>query len=310
MRSDSAEVAGRAGARREETVDVDQFLLVLVSGLASGAVYGLMGLGLVIIFRATDVVNFALASLATVGLYAALTLYDRGMPLLLTAVAAIVVTAATGLVARETVIRRLAQGELLSALVMTMGVSLIAESVISTIWDDQPRLFPSLVEGSVSLGDSAIPTQSLLTIAVAAVAMALVAYLFGRTTIGSAMRAVAESADTAQILGLGSQRIARIAWALGLGLAALAAFLYAPRAGLVPTVLSAPLFRAFAGIFLGGLTSMYGAVIGGLTVGVLDNLAASYVSAGYRDSFVFSFTILVLLIRPQGLFGVRTFQRV
>ncbi|MET9461711.1 branched-chain amino acid ABC transporter permease [Streptomyces canus] len=289
---------------------MDQFLLILVSGLASGAVYGLMGLGLVIIYRATDVVNFALASLATVGLYAALALSERGLPLLLAAVAAIVTTAAVGLVAREAVIRPLAQGELLSALVMTMGVSLIAESAISTIWDDQPRLFPSLVEGSVSLGSAAVPAQSLLTIAVAAVAMALVAYLFGRTSIGTAMRAVAESADTARILGLGSQRIARIAWALGLGLAALAAFLYAPRAGLVPTVLSAPLFRAFAGIFLGGLTSMYGAVIGGLTVGVLDNLAAGYVSAGYRDTFVFSFTILVLLIRPQGLFGVRTFQRV
>ncbi|MFE6157295.1 branched-chain amino acid ABC transporter permease [Streptomyces sp. NPDC056486] len=289
---------------------MDQFLLVLVSGLASGAVYGLMGLGLVIIYRATDVVNFALASLATLGLYGALTLYDRGLPLVLAAVAAMAVSIAVGLAVRETVIRPLAQGELLSALVMTMGVSLIAESVISTIWDDQPRLFPSLVEGSVSFGGSAIPAQSLLTIAVAAVAMALVAYLFGRTTIGSAMRAVAESADTAQILGLGSQRIARIAWALGLGLAVLAAVLYAPRAGLMPTVLSAPLFRAFAGIFLGGLTSMYGAVIGGLTVGVLDNLAASYVSAGYRDTFVFTFTILVLLIRPQGLFGVRTFQRV
>ncbi|MFF0095253.1 branched-chain amino acid ABC transporter permease [Streptomyces canus] len=289
---------------------MDQFLLILVSGLASGAVYGLMGLGLVIIYRATDVVNFALASLATVGLYAALALNERGLPLLLAAVAAIVTTAAVGLVAREAVIRPLAQGELLSALVMTMGVSLIAESAISTIWDDQPRLFPSLVEGSVSLGSAAVPAQSLLTIAVAAVAMALVAYLFGRTSIGTAMRAVAESADTARILGLGSQRVARIAWALGLGLAALAAFLYAPRAGLVPTVLSAPLFRAFAGIFLGGLTSMYGAVIGGLTVGVLDNLAAGYVSAGYRDTFVFSFTILVLLIRPQGLFGVRTFQRV
>ncbi|WSA74777.1 branched-chain amino acid ABC transporter permease [Streptomyces sp. NBC_01799] len=289
---------------------MDQFLLVLVSGLASGAVYGLMGLGLVIIYRATDVVNFALASLATVGLYAALTLYDSGLPLLLSALVAIVVTAASGLVARETVIRPLGQGDLLSALVMTMGISLIAESVISTIWDDQPRLFPSLLEGSVSLGGSAVPAQSLLTIAVAAVAMTLVAYLFGRTHIGSAMRAVAESADTAQILGLGSQRIARIAWALGLGLAALAAFLYAPRAGLVPTVLGAPLFRAFAGIFLGGLTSMYGAVLGGVTVGVLENVAASYVSAGYRDTFVFSFTILVLLIRPQGLFGTRTFQRV
>lgn len=301
---------GHAGARREGEVDVDQFLLVLVSGLASGAVYGLMGLGLVIIYRATDVVNFALASLATVGLYAALALYDSGLPLLLAALVAIVVTAGSGLVTREAVIRPLGQGDLLSALVMTMGISLIAESVISTVWDDQPRLFPSLMEGSVSLGGSAVPAQSLLTIAVAVVAMTLVAYLFGRTHIGSAMRAVAESADTAQILGLGSQRIARIAWGLGLGLAALAAFLYAPRAGLVPTVLGAPLFRAFAGIFLGGLTSMYGAVIGGVTVGVLENVAASYVAAGYRDTFVFSFTILVLLIRPQGLFGTRTFQRV
>jgi branched-chain amino acid transport system permease protein len=298
------------GDWREESVDVDQFLLVLVSGLASGAVYGLMGLGLVIIYRATDVVNFALASLTTIGLYAALTMYDRGWPLLLAAVVAIGVTVVVGLTARETVIRPLAQGELLSALVMTMGLSLIAENLISTIWDDQPRLFPSLIDGSVSIGDAAIPTQSLLTIGVAAAAMALVAYLFGRTTIGSAMRAVAESADTAQILGLGSQRIARIAWALGLALGTLAAVLYAPRAGLVPTVLSAPLFRAFAGIFLGGLTSMYGAVIGGLTVGVLDNLAASYVSASYRDTFVFTFTIAVLLIRPQGLFGVRAFQRV
>ncbi|MFD0514865.1 hypothetical protein ACFQ0Q_39875 [Streptomyces aureus] len=102
---------------------MDQFLLVLVSGLASGAVYGLMGLGLVIIYRATDVVNFALASLATIGLYAALTLYDRGLPLILAAGAAIVVTAAVGLAARETVIRPLAHGELLSALVMTMAVS-------------------------------------------------------------------------------------------------------------------------------------------------------------------------------------------
>ncbi|MFD6277543.1 branched-chain amino acid ABC transporter permease, partial [Streptomyces sp. NPDC060209] len=98
---------------------MDQFLLVLVSGLASGAVYGLMGLGLVIIYRATDVVNFALASLAAVGLYAALSLYDRGLPLILAAVAAVVVTAGIGLTVREMVIRPLADGELLSALVMT-----------------------------------------------------------------------------------------------------------------------------------------------------------------------------------------------
>lgn len=159
-------------------------------------------------------VNSELASLATVGLYASLSPYDSGLPLLLAAVAAIAVTVVVGLPARETVIRPLTQGELLSALVMTMGLSLIAESVISTIWDDRPGLFPSLVEGSVSLTDSAIPTQSLQTIVVAVVAVvaaASVACLFGRTTIGSAVRAVAESADPAQILGLGSQPVTRIA---------------------------------------------------------------------------------------------------
>jgi branched-chain amino acid transport system permease protein len=291
-------------------INVDQFLLVLVSGVASGAIYGLMGLGLVIIYRATDVVNFAIASLATLGLYLAIMFHDLGMALVVGVVLAILATAVSGIVVREVVIRPLGQGQLFSALVITMGVSLIVESVISSVWGTQPRSFPSLVEGTVRWGDAAVPTQSLLTIAVAGVAMAAVAFLFGRTTLGSAMRAVAESADTAKVIGISAHRVARIAWALGLGLAALAACLYAPRGGLGPVVLAAPLFRAFAGIFLGGLTSMYGAVIGGLVVGVLENLAAAYVSASFRDTFVFSFTVLVLLIRPQGLFGTRTFQRV
>jgi branched-chain amino acid transport system permease protein len=264
----------------------------------------------VIIYRATDVMNFAIASLATLGLYVAITVHGSGVAVVVGVLAAIVVTATVGVLVREVVIRPLGQGHLFSALVVTMGVALIAESVINSIWGTQPKSFPSLVEGTLRLGDSAIELQSLLTIAISAVAMAAVAFLFGRTTLGSAMRAVAESADTARVLGIDAHRIARIAWALGLALAALAACLYAPKAGLTPVVLSAPLFRAFAGIFLGGLTSMYGAVIGGLTVGVLENLAATYVSASFRDTFVFTFTVLVLLIRPQGLFGARRFQRV
>ena len=289
---------------------VDQFLLVLVSGVASGAVYGLMGLGLVIIYRATDVVNFALASLATLGLYVAISIHDTGLAIVVGVLAAVVVTALSGVLVREAVIRPLGQGQLFSALVVTMGVSLIADSVVSSVWGTQPRTFPNLLNGTVRLADSALPAQSLLTIGIAALAMAAVAFLFGRTTLGSTMRAVAESAETARVVGINAQRVARIAWALGLGLAALAACLYAPKSGLVPTVLATPLFRAFAGIFLGGLTSMYGAVVGGLAVGVLENLAASYVSASFRDTFVFSLTVLVLLIRPQGLFGTRTFQRV
>ena len=170
---------------------MSQFLLVLVSGVASGAVYGLMGLGLVIIYRATDVVNFAMASLATLGLYVAVSLHDSGVATLLGVLAAVTITEAAGLLVRETVIRPLGQGQLFSALVVTMGVSLIAESAAGSIWGDQPKAFPSLVDGTVRWSGAAVPVQSLLTIAVAAVAMALVGYLFARTTLGSAMRAVA-----------------------------------------------------------------------------------------------------------------------
>jgi len=289
---------------------VEQFLLVLVAGVASGAVYGLMGLGLVIIFRATDVVNFALASMATIAVYLAYSVGRAGWGTVTGLIAAVLGAAVLGIVVREVVIRPLGTSNLFSALVITMGASLIIDSLVNDIWGTQPMSFPALLSGRWSFGGSAIELQSVLTIVVAAVAMAAVAFLFKRTTLGSVMRAVAESSDTAKTLGVNPHKIARIAWALGLALAALAACLYAPKAGLAPTVLSAPLFRAFAGIFLGGLTSMYGAVIGGVVIGVLENLAATYGSASFRDTFVFAFTVLVLLVRPQGLFGQKTFERV
>jgi branched-chain amino acid transport system permease protein len=289
---------------------MDQLLLVILSGIASGSVYGLMGLGLVIIYRATDVVNFALASMATLAIYVAFTIQRHGLGVVVGLVAAVVVAAVAGVVLRETVIRPLGQGQLFSALVVTMGAALIIENVVDKLWGTQPQSFPALVGGTTGLGSSAIANQDLVMIAVAGIAMLAVGYLFTRTTLGSTMRAVAESAGTAEIIGINSQRVARIAWALGLGLAALAAVLYAPKSGLTPTILAAPLFRAFAGIFLGGLTNMYGAVLGGLVIGVLENLAASYVSASFRDTFVFALTVAILLVRPQGMFGTRTFERV
>lgn len=289
---------------------MSQLLLSLGSGIASGAVYGLMGLGLVIIYRSTDVVNFAMASLALTAMYVAASVQSAGVAVVLALLTGVLAASAGGVVAREVLLRPLGSGQLFSALVVTMGLTLIVDDVTQKIWGGEPRTFPPLVRGSFQIGGAAFEYQQLLTIGVAAVAMLAVAYLFRRTPLGSVMRAVAESGQTASDLGVNPQRVARVAWALGMALAAIGAGLAAPSLGLTIGVLQAPLFRAFAGIFLGGLTSMYGAVIGGLTIGVLDNLAASYVSASFRDTFVFSVAIAALLIRPQGLFGQRTFERV
>ncbi|TFC74885.1 branched-chain amino acid ABC transporter permease [Cryobacterium sp. TMS1-20-1] len=289
---------------------MDQLTVVLISGIASGAVYGLIGLSMVIIYRATDVFNFATASIGIFAVYLATTFMGLGIGLLIASVLGVTVVALGGILVRETIIRPLGSGQLFGALVVTMGLSLILESVAGSVWGQQPRSFPPLIAGSIRIGNAGLDLQQLLNIAIAGIAMVLVSLLFTRTHIGTAMRASAESASAADIIGIKSGRVARIAWAIGCLLAGVAAVLYASRGGLTPTVLTAALFRAMAGIFLGGLTSMSGAVIGGLVIGVLDNVAASYVSASFRDTFVFGIVIVMLLIRPQGLFGQRSFQRV
>ncbi|HSV39394.1 MAG TPA: branched-chain amino acid ABC transporter permease [Nocardioidaceae bacterium] len=289
---------------------MDQLLITVLSGVANGAVYGLVGLGLVIIFQSTDVMNFAMAAMATTASYLALSMHNAGLALAVAMVLAVGLASAFGLAVREVLIRPLGDGRLFAALVVTMGVAISTEHFVGQHWGEQPKSFPRLVDGSVAIGGSRINTQDLLIIGVAVVAMAGVAFLFTRTPLGSAMRAVAESSETAAVLGINSQKVARIAWALGVGLATLGVLLYAPNAGLTPVVLAPVLFRAFAGILLGGLTSMTGAVVGGLVIGVLDNLAATYVSASFRDTFVFSIAVLVLLVRPQGMFGRQAFVRV
>lgn len=289
---------------------MDQLLITLIGGIANGSVYGLIGLGLVIIFRSTDVMNFALATMAAMAAYVALSLHNAGLALVLAGLLAVVFAALSGLAVREVLIRPLGEGRLFAALVVTMGLSLIVEHLISQQWGEQPRAFPRMVGGVVSIGGSRITVQDLVTVLVAGIAMGLIAYLFKRTSLGAAMRAVAESSETAAILGVNAQRVARIAWVMGLVLATIGVLLYAPATGLTPVAMAPVMFRAFAGIFLGGLNSMFGAVVGGLIIGVLDNVAASYVSASFRDTFVFSVAVLVLLIRPQGLFGSKVFERV
>ena len=289
---------------------MDQFLITLIGGISDGAIYGLVGLGLVIIFRSTDVMNFAIAAMALMAAYVALELDVHGLALGLALLVAVIGASLLGVGVREALIRPLGEGRLFAALVVTMGVSIIMENLFINLWGAQPRAFPALVGGTVSIGPWRLQDQRLLAIVVACVAMGAVAYLFTRTPLGAAMRAVAESPATSEVLGVNAQKIARIAWALGLGLASVGVLLFAPQVGLAPTAMEVVLFRAFAGIFLGGLTSMIGAVVGGLIIGVLDNVGAVYVSAGFRDTFVFAIAVLVLLIRPQGLFGRPVFQRV
>ncbi len=283
---------------------------VLISGLVSGATYALLGLGIVIIFRSTDVVNFAIGDFGTFGVFVAFALISRGLPVAAAGVGAVLVAGVLGVATERTVIRPLGPGKTFAALVLTLALSLILVSVGGFLFGHVPQAFPAMVPGNVTLIGLVVSWQKIATAGLALVAMALIAAFMRYTTLGIAMRASAEDPYAARIVGINRNLIAPLAWFIGCALAGLAALLLAPTATLTVTLMVAPLFRAFAGVFLGGLQSMIGAAVGGFVIGMLDDLAGRYVSASFRDTFVFAIIVLVLFLRPAGLLAAQRRERV
>jgi branched-chain amino acid transport system permease protein len=283
---------------------------VIVSGIVSGSSYALIGLSIVIIFRATDVVNFAIGDIGTAAVFVAATAIAAGVPVVAALGLTILVASLFGIVTERTLIRPLGPGRLFAALIVTLGLGLLIQATIGVVWGFQPRPFPPVLEGTVPIFGIAVTRQKLLATGVALAAMAVVTVFFRWSLLGVAMRASAEDPFAARLTGIDNARVARLAWGLGCGLGGVATFLVAADSSINVALMMAPLFRAFAGVFLGGLTSMVGAAVGGLLIGVLDNLAGRYVSASFRDTMVFTIIVAVLFARPGGLLGAEERARV
>lgn len=287
-------------------------LPVLLSGLASGSAYALLALGIVIIFRSTDTVHFGIGDTGTLVAYGATMAVAAGAPLVPALLLAVAAAGLVGVLTQKLLIAPLGQRRnvVFIALVVTIGYGLLLRAGIGAVWGHQSMAFPKLIEGSLQVAGVAIAWNKLLATGLALLAMALVGWFFARTALGAAMRGSADDPAAARLIGLDPRFIATLAWFLGCALGALAMLFLAAEASLTPTLASHPLFRAFAGVFLGGLTSMPGAVIGGFAIGVLDNLAGRYVSANFRDTIVFGVIVAILFLRPSGFLGAARAQRV
>lgn len=289
-----------------------ELVALVLSGIASGSAYALLALGIVIIFRSTDAVHFAIGHTGVLALYCVLPLLAWKMPPLVLLVLAVLVAAVIGGVTERALIRPLGQRRNFAfiSLVVTIGLAFVIEAAIGAIWGHPARAFPALIDGTAQIGGIAIAWNKIVATGVALACMAVVAWFFGRTPLGIAMRANAEDHFAARVVGLEGGRISLLAWSLGSGLATLAIFFLAAEQSLSTALGEGALFRAFAGVFLGGLSSMPGAVLGGFAVGILDNLAGAYVSPNFRDTVVFSVIVVVLFVRPAGFLGVVRQQRV
>ena len=277
---------------------------LIVSGIAAGALYALVAIGLVLIYKATDIVNFAQGESVTVGAYMGwLFVTEFNMPYFPAIAAVMVASALVGMVVERVAYRPLIKSPAFTVILATLAVGLIIKNVIRLIWHDTPLTISAALSAEpIEFGGVLITPERLgimLTVVVVVTALML---FFRFTKLGKAMRATAQSQEAASLMGINVSGIFSKTWALGTALGGIAGMLIAPLVG-INTELGVVLIPGFVAAIVGGFTSIPGAIVGGLTVGILENFAGVYVSSTFKRVASFVILIAVLMIRPQGLFG-------
>jgi branched-chain amino acid transport system permease protein len=287
-----------------------QFLQQIFSGLAAGSIYASLALALVMIYRATDLVNFAQGEMAMFSTYIAWTLVNAGLPFWLAFLITLAVSFAGGMIIERVVIRPVENAPVLAAVVVTIGLLLIFNSVAGWIYTYTVQDFPSPFPDRPVFG-ALMTTRDLSVIGVTLLMLILLFAFFRFTPIGLAMRAAAQNPASARLCGIRVGRMLAIGWGLAAMIGATAGVMVAPVLFLDPNMMGGVLIYAFAGALLGGITSPIGAVVGGLIVGVTENLVGTYLIASQlKLTVAFALIILVLVFRPNGLFGTAVVRRV
>jgi branched-chain amino acid transport system permease protein len=288
------------------------FLALLVStGLVSGAAYGLIAMGFALIYKSTGVVNFAQGELVMLTAYVSFSLANAlGLSFIPLLIVTIPIAMAIGLLLERLIIRPMLGEPVFSIVMATVGLAVILRGIVVLIWGSEPLNFPAGLSTHVIsiVGVPFYPAQLALLGALALVT--LCAWLFLRfTRLGMAMRAVAANETAALLMGVSVDRIHAAAWMLSAAIAAIAGMLFALNFKLAPDMWFQGL-KSFPAVILGGLDSVIGASLAGLIIGVIENLAQGYLGEGMREIAGFVVIIVVLMVRPYGLFGSVDIERV
>jgi len=286
------------------------FLQQIFSGLATGAIYASLALALVMIYRATDLVNFAQGEMAMFSTYIAWTLSNAGLPFWAAFLITLVVSFLGGMLIERVIIRPVENAPVLAAVVVTIGLLLIFNATAGWIYTYTVQDFPSPFPDRPMLG-ALMTTRDLGVIAVTLVMLLILFAFFRFTTTGLAMRAAAQNPASARLCGIPVGRMLAIGWGLAAAIGATAGIMVAPVLFLDPNMMGGVLLYAFAGALLGGIGSPVGAVVGGLIVGVTENLVGTYLIASQlKLTVALILIIIVLVLRPNGLFGTAIVKRV
>jgi branched-chain amino acid transport system permease protein len=293
---------------------MDIFLQQVVSGLATGGIYASLALALVMIYQATDVVNFAQGEMAMFSTYLAWQMLQFGWDYWLTFFVTVAIAFLLGCLLERVVIRPVENAPILAIVIVTLGLLVIHNSIAGWIWSYIQKPFPSpFPPKPIKLGAIYIGAHDIGAISVTFVMLLLLFLFFRYTPLGLAMRAAAQNPVSSRLAGIRVSQMLMLGWGLAAAFGAVAGMMVAPIVTLDPNMMGGIQLYAFAAATLGGFTSPGGAVIGGLLVGVIENLVGTYVrfiGTELKLTVALAIIIIVLLVRPSGLFGRAVVRRV
>ena len=291
-----------------------KFLSFLISGVSLGSIYAIIALGYTMVYGIAKMLNFAHGDVIMVGGYISyFAATSFGLPTPLAVLAAMAVCTVLGIVIEGLAYRPLREAPSLAVLITAIGVSYFLQNSALLIWGANPKAYTPVVEGTLSLfdGQLTISYVSILTVIACIVIMIALTMFTDRTRMGKAMRACSEDKDAARLMGINVNRTISLTFAIGSALAAIAgALLCSFSPTLMPTTGSMPGIKAFTAAVFGGIGSIPGAFLGGILLGVIESLARGYISTQLSNSIVFAVLIVILLVRPAGLLGKNTQEKV
>jgi branched-chain amino acid transport system permease protein len=283
-----------------------QILQLLISGIAQGCIYGLIALGFVLVYKATETVSFAQGELMMLGAFCGLVLVSLvGLPFWLAALATVLLMLLFGLLLERVVIRPILGQPAFSIVMLTIGIGYMARGAITMIPNlgTDTRVLPVPYKGElIRAGALTLDVEQLVVIAATATLCGLLFALFRYTRIGVAMQASSQNQLAAYYMGIPVPRLNGLAWGLAAAVAAIAGLLLAPitfvhaNMGLIG-------LKAFPAAVVGGFGSLPGAIVGGLLIGIIESLAGFYLPEGFKDIAAYVMVLLMLMLRPNGLFG-------
>jgi branched-chain amino acid transport system permease protein len=292
---------------------MQEFLQLVVSGIATGAIFASLALALVLIYNAMGLVNFAQGEMAMLATFIAYTVVERGVSFWIAFPVTMVIAFAAGIVIQRVVIKPVERAPVLTLVIITLGLATLINGIAGFVWGYVPRSFPSpFSSDSIDLAGVFLNSRDLGVIAVCGLVLLAVYLLLQQTTVGLTLRAAAHHPEASRLLGVNASWMLALGWGLASAVGAVSGMIVAPTLFLEPNMMQTIIIYAFAAAVLGGIESPLGAVIGGLAVGVVISLAGAYIPNAGDLQLAFGLAIIVgvLIVKPNGLFGRAATRRV